>query len=891
MEEFTAENVLQAVHSMYSSTQPQNIKEIDNWLKKYQKSSVAWTLVGNIFTIPNQPEYLYIFNAQTLKTKLMYDFEEIKGVNFLAFKNNILNLCLQFAECEKVMRQLAQCIGILGIHLVEIWGDSMLREISMAFSAKVPLLLEVLRSIAEELNDQSIVVDTDKSNLLRTMLEKQAPEIIKFLETCSSSHSMLVLEVFLAWMQFGLDAEVAAILPQSKLLLLCFQAIKIPEKFETACGVLCEIINLTGDYEKYSETVKVLVGFLIELKETARQSISDDSLAEGYIKLYTSLGNTHLNKILQEQSTEILEFLVDLFAAKSNDGIYLLSQFWHRFCRIFKRKEQQEKESLNNLCIYLMQKMLPICIKQFQITPEELTKGLEKETEEIRYNVSVVLSDISDILSIPSVLLLLSGHLANLIQNQQASEYDKYSQLEAVAYSIITIAENSEHETNNTELFKVFCAFCQQVWPVNQVNSTVCSIFSAFNTQLEPECLKVVINYLVNCLKSNCTPKIVASAVKNICLHNVVELVNHIPAIMAIHDLSIMTPELAHELLLEGVASVIWRTPAENRYIFTLCSSYIHHLLEVKSEQALLFACDKIALIFKNSIAKDIDVMVVYGLFKEIWPQLQMLVARFESNDNAVEDICRIVKHAMKKLQLAFGEFLEDFIRIISSQFLKYHHSSYLYMAEQLVKIFASSNLYENIMIELFNTLSNSALTILNSSQSLQDNPELTEDFFGMAIRYLNHCSNLTLATPNFEKILILGKIGIGLQHCEAAKCLYGFLDVTFDYCNSESHHYNPYAGEHLLMHYKDILFNLVSIIIGVVSGRIYDYIEELSYKILMIEKGAEWLQLALVQVPHDCLTESEKVKFVQQSQTNKNVHTWLDKLHKRSKRRAMRLR
>ena len=270
---------------------------------------------------------------------------------------------------------------------------------------------------------------------------------------------------------------------------------------------------------------------------------------------------------------------------------------------------------------------------------------------------------------------------------------------------------------------------------------------------------------------------------------------------------------------------------------------------------------------------------------------MKNLVNKYENSDNAVEDICRIVKHAMKKMQLLFAEFLGDFIQIISSQFIKHKHSSYLYMAEQLIKIFGNSEGSSLLLIELFNTLSAVALTELNSAQSLQEKPELTEDFFGMVTRYLYCCPSNTLRSQHFENILILGKIGIGLQQIDAAKCLYDFLECTFDFCNKENRSFINEAEQKLLHHYKDILFNLVAAIVSVVPGSIYDLIEEICYKILSISEGPQWLVSALVNVPHDCLTEIEKVKFAQQCEKSTAIHTWLEKLYNRSKRRALRLR
>lgn len=888
MEEFSIENVLKAVQAMYSGSAQANYKEIDNWLKNYQKSSAAWGLVSSIFSTEGLNEYVYIFNAQTLKTKLMYDFEELKGVDSLGFKNNILNLALKFADQDKVMRQLAQCIGILALHLSDLWGDQMLNEISNVLSGKIPLLLEVFKSIAEEIENQTIVVDSDKVKLLKIVLEKQASDIIRFLENCSSEYYFTILEVFLAWVQFGINEDVAKTLPQSRLLLLSFEAIKIPERFDTACGVLCELINLTENYEKFGSTVQILVTFLLSLKEEARKVMDDEVLIDGYIKLYTTLGNVHLMRIIEENSREVLEFLADLFAAKTSEGIYQLSQFWHRFCRVIRRKDEGEKARYMDLCAFLMRKLLPICLKHYQLTFEELRSGIEKDTEEIRYNVSVVIQDIIDVLSQATVLGMFESHLAQILnQSGNVNEYDKYSQIEAIAGCIISMAEISKH----SELNNIYLQLSREIWPIPQVNSTICKIFASIIFGLPSASLTIIINYLVNCLKTQVPSKDVAAAIKNICIVNPQELLTHLPALLQLHSSSLTLPSDAQELILEGIANVLWRAPLESRAIFELCSVYAKNLGGDITEDELLFSCDKIALILKNSSEKEIDIMSVYYLFKEIWPGLKILVAKYEHNDNAVECICRIVKHAMKKLQLAFGEFLADFLSIISHQFVQYKHSSYLYMAEQLVKIFGNSNIYEEMLIGLFNTLTTVGLAELNSVQALGEKPEMTEDFFGMATRYLHYCPEQTLKSTNFERILILGKNGIGLQHVEAAKCLYGFLECTFDFCNKESLSCNMYAHEKLLQHYRDVLINLVAAVVSVVPGSIYEFIEEICYKILIIDEGSQWLGLALVNVPHDCLTEIEKIKFIQQSQSATNIHNWLERLYKRSKRRAMRLR
>ena len=202
-----------------------------------------------------------------------------------------------------------------------------------------------------------------------------------------------------------------------------------------------------------------------------------------------------------------------------------------------------------------MQKLLPLCLKHYQLSAEELSKGLSKETEELRYNVSVVLDDIIGILEKSKVLSIFSTHLSQILSTSTVvSDYEKYSQLEAIAGCIISIAETS---IDSQELYDVFSLLCRETWPVIQVNNTICKIFASNSSKLPNETLVIVINYLVNCLKAQVPAKSVASAVKNICILNPTELLNHLNALLSLHQISLSLPENAQELILEGIASVI----------------------------------------------------------------------------------------------------------------------------------------------------------------------------------------------------------------------------------------------------------------------------------------------------------------------------------------------
>ena len=53
----------------------------------------------------------------------------------------------------------------------------------------------------------------------------------------------------------------------------------------------------------------------------------------------------------------------------------------------------------------------------------------------------------------------------------------------------------------------------------------------------------------------------------------------------------------------------------------------------------------------------------------------------------------------------------------------------------------------------------------LPKMKNFEENPELTEDFFGMLLRYGRYTPQLLLMSISWATILDLSLIGIGMQH------------------------------------------------------------------------------------------------------------------------------
>lgn len=67
-----------------------------------------------------------------------------------------------------------------------------------------------------------------------------------------------------------------------------------------------------------------------------------------------------------------------------------------------------------------------------------------------------------------------------------------------------------------------------------------------------------------------------------------------------------------------------------------------------------------------------------------------------------------------------------------------------------------------------------------------EENPHLTEDFFGLLSRFIKYGSEIALSSSSLAIVLQLAEIGIGIQHIEAGKTVYIFLENLFILINEK---------------------------------------------------------------------------------------------------------
>eukprot|EP00826_Nyctotherus_ovalis_P036770 TRINITY_DN3288_c0_g5_i3.p1 TRINITY_DN3288_c0_g5~~TRINITY_DN3288_c0_g5_i3.p1 ORF type:complete len:337 (-),score=98.50 TRINITY_DN3288_c0_g5_i3:281-1291(-) len=171
----------------------------------------------------------------------------------------------------------------------------------------------------------------------------------------------------------------------------------------------------------------------------------------------------------------------------------------------------------------------------------------------------------------------------------------------------------------------------------------------------------------------------------------------------------------------------------------------------------------------------------ILGIYKELHPVLMASFKKFGHVAKMVEELCAIIKCIMRSIKDHFFPYLPEFARQIVEGYKTYSISTYLYCGEFTVSIFSRNENAMNILGEVFNLLGSHTFEIL-SKGSYTNSPEIIEDFFGMCVRYTKYTPKLVFESKILSQLLQFSIMVIGIEHYEAAKALYMFLEEFFHF-------------------------------------------------------------------------------------------------------------
>lgn len=222
-----------------------------------------------------------------------------------------------------------------------------------------------------------------------------------------------------------------------------------------------------------------------------------------------------------------------------------------------------------------------------------------------------------------------------------------------------------------------------------------------------------------------------------------------------------------------------------------------------------------------------------------------------------------------------FKQFLEEYLTIMLDGYKTIPISSYLYAFEIIVTVFVNDVSVLNMLQKSFKELCVQTFTnYLTSMEDFENETQLSEDFFGLLFRLIRLNPFLIFDSELFDNLIYVCINNIGISHPETNKNIIYFLDkiITFqeikrmkDLDNETLEKYYTKVKNNIKSFGENLVNKIVEYILSVPASMLFDHLKDLIKSLVRAfpEESALWFSKSLKSLPNDCLTNTEKDKFV----------------------------
>jgi len=347
------EAVLQALHVLHNAPDPATKKEADDYLTKFQQKVEAWSVADAILRQSDAPISTHFFAAQTMRTKVQFDFYELPADSYVSLRDSLLGHISGFRASQYAPIHTILCVAIadLAIQLDAAWADAVPALFNRfgCDAENYATLLEVMKALPEECMNYKLMTDSMKRANSRERLQQSASQVIQFLLTlqCPTDHAKRkVLECFLSWLKFA--KLQAAELSSNPMILECFKNILIGgDLAETSTDIIVEILNMSSHRIQFFQPVIQVV--LAQLPPVRAKfdgllanggSIDADSHVDALLqicRIYVEMGEclvpVMMEEVRNEEVLSILHVILQCTALPSQEISCIPFQFWSRLAK------------------------------------------------------------------------------------------------------------------------------------------------------------------------------------------------------------------------------------------------------------------------------------------------------------------------------------------------------------------------------------------------------------------------------------------------------------------------------------------------------------------------------------------------------------------------------
>ncbi|KAG0370572.1 armadillo-type protein [Gamsiella multidivaricata] len=760
-----------ALNALYTSPSSSDKKEANLWLEDFQAKPEAWQTAVIMLTNTTVGKEAQVFGAQTMRRKIVEDFQDLDAAHRASLRDSLLNLSMQHKTSPKIIRtQLCLSLAALSLRMLE-WEQPVNHMISIYGSSTtdVSYLLEYLTVLPEEVNDSRCPSLTDDEYRTRSdeLLTQNANQILKMLivymeNSGSDAHLQeAVFKCFLSWLRSG-DIATSS-LSNNPLVAFSFKALQMPELFDIAVDVVCELIYQTKDIAESMPVIQEIYPNLLPLRQEIAKNMEDDNEGNvrGYCKIFVEAGECYLSLVVKhtDHFRGIVEGIAECTSYHDLDIVPMTFRFWYQLADELRKNEEAR---LMYQDVYA--NLVDVMIKHLHY-PDDLDSWSAKERDDFkdfRHVMGDVLKDCCLILGSRIPL----GKAYVLITQAASKSPAKWQEVEAPLMALRSMGAQVEPEEN--EVLPEIMKLLSQLPDHPKIKYAATLVIARYGgwTDKHPEFIQYQLSFISSGFEDEDVVAASALAMKLLCKECSTHLLNYLNQ-LHMFFMGVTKKLKGMDLLevTEAVAHVVAAVPhAELAQVFQMfCLPIAQQLATLASgDQATLE--NNIPLIIDNISQLKIFFETVnpqvapsethpcISIVQELWPIMDSLADRVGGIDDVARPLAGCWRSIIISYRTHYGPLLPVTMARLVKSFEQTGLGQYLWVSSRVVREFGEAN--PGAALQFLEGLSASMWQILQKySGQFNEIPDVVEDYFNLVSDAMLVCPREYLRSSLFPTV------------------------------------------------------------------------------------------------------------------------------------------
>lgn len=928
------EQLLQALQALYTHSDPATTKQANDWLTSFQQSQVAWSVCDQLLNHGEAPTAARIFAAQTMRSKVQFDFYELPVDSYANLRNSLLSHIDKFgdgtSENLPTHTMLAIAIADLAIQMDDAWPN-VVESIFERFGHnpdRYATLLEIVRMLPEENMNYKLMTDTNKRNSSRDRFEKATPEVIRFLlglQCPTPQAKRKVLECFLSWIKF--TNLQAADLAQNSMIPDCFRYVtEGGELSETATDIIIEVLRMCSqDTGFFQPIIQIILSLLSNLRTKfdsllacgtdAACAAEKDSLLQ-ICRIYVETGECLVPLIMTECTNpgvlQILQVILRCTDLPDREIAAIPLEFWQRLAEEVSRSPETDAKIDQFQGIYV--ELLRVVLRRCQVPLDEDPFQADDDLTHYRSQLLNLVKDTQEILT-------PNGALEHVLKSLQDNHRQNIAVQEAHFFCLTKVGERAEVKSDSV-LWQLIQSLppliSQQVAEesmeaavLNFTKKTAIELLGSLSKWIKtkPDFLRSAMDMISTLLLAQAPAGAPAHIVermkqvqqaasisfKDICYSGKQLLQEMVGSLLQVYIATMALPIRMHLFIVDGVGVVVTGLDDDSAFREGMEKLVLPLVEGLNSErekpQVLTEILDRMQAIIRlvnvrDGSSKAVNVGTLISTV--FWPMIQQTLQLHAGDPKVVEKSCRLLKHSMRCVPTLFKPNVPAVASTLIQAFQAHQHSSFCYSAEILANTYAQDPEVFPVLAQLFNALSNTGLQCLAAQQSrLEEITELVEDFYGMFERYLRYCPQIVVEAPTLLPTLQLWPVVIFVQQKDAIEAIIAFMEAVLGLVAKASQggrfceENKMRVGQAFHPLVLQVCPALVEAIFKLIAGVPTRYVQEVLPCVLDAIRNAypqeflSWLEQGLTSLPPSVASQAERRNLGEQIASGDDSRTY----------------